>query len=337
MKLKEYQGKEIFRKYGINVPEGYVVSKPEEVKDDKAVLKAQVLEGSRKKKGLIIVSDNAKQDVEKLLGKCSEVLVEEMIQIEKESYLSFTIDRFEKCVKMLYAEEGGIDIEENPDKVKKLKVENVEDITLQGSLKNVATKLFKIMKDYDAELVEINPLAFTKEGLVAVDSKIIIDDNSLFRHLDLVENKVCLAEDRASMCGFNYVELDGNIAVIGNGAGLVMSTLDVINYYGGKPADFLDIGGGASSERMEEAMRLVLSRNPKVLLINIFGGITRCDEIAKAIVNYKKNNSINIPIIVRMIGTNQKQAQKLLNENCIVALESMEDCVKAAVEVVKND
>jgi succinyl-CoA synthetase beta subunit len=335
MRLKEYEGKEIFKQYGIDVPKGYVVSSADDVKEDSAVLKAQVLEGGRKKNGLILISDNAKEDIKGLLEKCDEVLVEEKLDIEKELYLSLTIDRFEKCVKLLFCKCGGIDIEDMADNVVKIKIETENDVEA-CEVSSIAKKLYKIMKETDAELVEINPLVYSNGKYIAADSKIIIDDNALFRHPELVkENKMCYAEKRAAVCGFNYVELDGDIAVIGNGAGLVMSTLDVLNYYGGKAADFLDVGGGADVKRMEQAIDLVLSRKPKALLINIFGGITRCDEIAQGIVNYKKSKGIEVPMVVRLIGTNEEEGKKILNDNCIASLDSMEDFVKAVVGVVK--
>ncbi|PIN79043.1 succinate--CoA ligase subunit beta [Candidatus Woesearchaeota archaeon CG10_big_fil_rev_8_21_14_0_10_34_8] len=335
MRLKEYEGKEIFKQYGIDVPKGYVVSSADDVKEDSAVLKAQVLEGGRKKNGLILISDNAKEDIKGLLEKCDEVLVEEKLDIEKELYLSLTIDRFEKCVKLLFCKCGGIDIEDMADNVVKIKIETENDVEA-CEVSSIAKKLYKIMKETDAELVEINPLVYSNGKYIAADSKIIIDDNALFRHPELVkENKMCYAEERAAVCGFNYVELDGDIAVIGNGAGLVMSTLDVLNYYGGKAADFLDVGGGADVKRMEQAMDVVLTGKPKALLINIFGGITRCDEIAQGIVNYKKSKGIEVPMVVRLIGTNEDEGKKILNDNCIASLDSMEDCVKAVVGVVK--
>lgn len=344
MKLKEYEGKEIFKEYGLKVPEGYVVSDVSEVKDaDKdVVVKSQVLVGSRKKSGGIEFanSENVKDVVSKLLGKeinglkVEEVLVEERLNIEKEMFLSLTIDRFEKKIKVLFYEEGGIDIEKEADKVLKLDVDELDKL---GEVKKVAEVLYKIMKDYDAELVEINPLVVADGELVAADSKIIVDDNALFRHLELApKNRQCYAEERASVCGFNYVELGGDIAVIGNGAGLVMATLDVLNYYGGKPADFLDVGGGADVKRMESAMDAVLSNNPKALLINIFGGITRCDEIAQGIVNYREEKGVDVPMVVRLIGTNEEEGKKILHKGCIVSLDSMEDCIKAVVEVSRK-
>jgi succinyl-CoA synthetase beta subunit len=345
MKLKEHEGKEIFKEYGLKVPGGYVVSDVSEVKaaDKDVVVKSQVLVGSRKKSGGIEFAskEKVKDVVAEMLGreinglKVEEVLIEEKLNIEKEMFLSLTIDRFEKKVKVLFSEEGGIDIEGIADKVLKLDVDGLDK--LDENVKEVAEILYKIMKDYDAELVEINPLVIADGELAAADSKIIVDDNALFRHLELApKNRQCYAEERASVCGFNYVELGGDIAVIGNGAGLVMATLDVLNYYGGKPADFLDVGGGADVKRMENAMDAVLSNNPTALLVNIFGGITRCDEIAQGIVNYRKDKGVEVPMVVRLIGTNEEEGKKILHEGCIVSLDSMEDCVKAVVEASKK-
>lgn len=195
------------------------------------------------------------------------------------------------------------------------------------------------MIDYDAELVEINPLVLSDDKLTAADSKIIIDDNALFRHpefLDKKQEELTEIEREANKYGLQYVELDGDIAVIGNGAGLVMATLDVINYFNGRAANFLDIGGGASVEMMEKALEIVLMKNPKGIFINIFGGITRCDDIANGIVNYVKKNKIKILMVIRMIGTNDKEGRAILNKNNIHALDSMEECAKTVVGLVRE-
>jgi len=195
--------------------------------------------------------------------------------------------------------------------------------------------------DYDAELVEFNPLALTcDERLVAVDVKIIIDDNALYKHPELQKlygRDLIYYERKARELGFNYVELDGDIGVVCNGAGLTMATMDTIFYYGGRPANFLDLGGGAQSERVKEAVKLILT-HPKVrvLLINIFGGITRCDEVATGIVKAIKEVGINKPLVVRMLGTNEDEGRRILIEHGIHVFSEMDDAVKKAIEISKQ-
>lgn len=350
MRLKEYEGKAIFAKVGIRIPKGVLVKNPQGYSNlpcNELVLKSQILAGSRKKNGGIIFT--TKKDVEKELQmlfakkinglKVKEVLIEEKLPISKELYLGLTVDRAERCIKLIFSETGGIDIEkfaqDNPKKVIKKKIEKEDDINIPIA-SSIAKKLFRIMKEKDATLVEINPLVLSKKRLIAADSKIIIDDNSLFRQQGISKEKKDSAENRASQCGFNYIELEGDIAVIGNGAGLVMATLDIIGYYGGKAAAFLDIGGGADFIRMENAIDFLLEKKPKGLLINIFGGITRCDEIAKGIINYKKKKELKLPFVVRLTGTNQEEGRKILNHNQIYSFGNMEECIKKILEMCKN-
>jgi succinyl-CoA synthetase beta subunit len=201
--------------------------------------------------------------------------------------------------------------------------------------------MYKIMSDYDAELVEFNPLALTSDGkLIALDAKIIIDDNSLYRHSELQSfhgRELSEYEKKARELGFSYVELDGDIGVICNGAGLTMATMDSILYYGGKPANFLDIGGGAPRERIREAVKLMLTHpRSRVLLINVFGGITRCDEVALGVVEVIKEIGALKPIIVRMLGTNEEEGRRILKEHNIEVYSEMDDAVKAVVEVAKR-
>ncbi|MEM0470633.1 MAG: succinate--CoA ligase subunit beta, partial [Desulfurococcaceae archaeon] len=206
-----------------------------------------------------------------------------------------------------------------------------------GELSPLMKSMYRIMLDYDAELVEFNPLAYTCEGkLVALDAKIIIDDNSLYKHPELQRlhgRDLSDYEKKAKDLGFSYVELDGDIGVISNGAGLTMATMDSILYYGGKPANFLDIGGGASRDRVKEAVKLMLTHpRSKVLLINIFGGITRCDEVAAGIVEALREVGVSKPIVVRMLGTNEEEGRRILREHGIDAYFEMDDAVKAVVE-----
>ncbi len=347
MKLLEHEGKSIFKKHGIAVPESVVTSSSKDFRELKAkevVVKAQVLVGGRGKAGGIkTAKDDVKGIINEVLSmeikgeKVKEVLVEEKLDIEEELYLSVTVDRASKGLTLLYSSEGGVDIEEvaakSPDKVLKVQADSLDKIPLE--VRTIAKKLYEISKELDAELVEINPLVRAGGRLVAADAKVIIDDNALFRHEEFrkkekVQTKI---EKMAADSGLQYVELEGDIAIIGNGAGLVMSTLDVLDHFGGKPANFLDVGGGASVEKMEDAMEITLTKKPKGIFINIFGGITRCDEIAKGLVNYAKEKGVKVPMVVRLIGTNEEEGKKILNDAGISSLDSMEGCAKKIVEL----
>ena len=318
MKLLESQGKEIFKEYGINIPKQF---KLDEVDQD-VVVKAQVLVGGRGKAGGIKLANktNVKDVSQQILGmqikgeEVKQVLIEEKLNIEEEHYLSVTVDRNSKGYICVASAKGGVNIEDVPkEDIVKGKFENIKDKVCAGKQK-LFQKLLQIAKEKDAILVEINPLVLSDHKLYAADSKVIIDDNALFRQ-DFEGEKE----------GGNYVELDGDVGIIGNGAGLVMGTLDTLAYYGGKPANFLDVGGGSSTEVVEDAIDRVLeNKNVKKLLVNIFAGISRCDEVAQAIVNKK----IGIPMVVRMVGTNQEKGREILLANGIKAFDSMEECVK---------
>jgi len=200
--------------------------------------------------------------------------------------------------------------------------------------------MYQIMRELDAELVEFNPLATTKEGLIALDAKIRIDDNSLYRHPELQEKALRELSPReriAKQYGFSYVELDGNIGIICNGAGLTMATMDLVAYYGGKPANFLDIGGGATRERVKEAAKLILTHERvKVVLINIFGGITRCDEVARGVIEAVNETRTDKPIVVRMLGTNEEEGRRILEEHGYKVFSEADEAVKLAVELAKR-
>ncbi|PIN69552.1 ADP-forming succinate--CoA ligase subunit beta [Candidatus Woesearchaeota archaeon CG11_big_fil_rev_8_21_14_0_20_43_8] len=355
MKLKEHQGKEILRRYSIPVPKGYLAKTPDEalagIGDmQDVVLKAQVLVGGRGKAGGIKPAnrDDIHQIASGLFGmdikglKVDEVLVEEKLNIQKEMFLSLTVNRSERNITLIFSDEGGVNIEElsqdDPEKIHKFgfhTAEELKEITESLFIQPIAISMFSIMKDLDCELVEINPLVLANDRLVAADAKVIIDDNSLFRHEDLrPSSQKTELEKEAAESGLSYVELDGDIAIIGNGAGLVMATLDVVDHFGGRCANFLDVGGGASVERMKKAMDIVLRKDPKGLLINIFGGITRCDEIARGIVGYRDSHSMKIPIVVRMIGTNEDIGKIYLDTNGLHSLDSMEECAKTMVDML---
>ncbi|MEM4718016.1 MAG: ADP-forming succinate--CoA ligase subunit beta [Desulfurococcaceae archaeon] len=372
MKLYEYEAKEIVRRYGIPVPRGRLAYTPDEAyeitKDmGQVVLKSQVLVGGRGLAGGIkVVSnpDEAREVATKFLGsrirgeEVKTILIEEKICISRELYLSLIVDRTSKMIIYLVSELGGVEIEElakkYPDKVHKIYVDPdvgyldymsrnaLSALNLPWSsiseLSSIMKAMYKLMIDYDAELVEFNPLAYTCDGkIIAIDAKIIIDDNSLYRHPELQQlygREYSEYERKARELGFSYVELDGSIGVISNGAGLTMATMDSILYYRGKPANFLDIGGGAPRDRVRNAVKLMLAHpRSKVLLINIFGGITRCDEVAYGIIDAIGEVGYVKPIVVRMLGTNEEEGRRILREHGIEAFIEMDDAVRKAVEL----
>ncbi len=379
MKLYEYISKDIFEKYGIPVLRRKVVERPEDARafaeelGKPVVIKAQILVAGRGKAGGVKFAETpeeAEKVAKELLGstikgvKVRKVLVEEKADVVQELYVGVTIDRAARRPVVLVSRHGGVDIEEiartMPEAIVKRHVdpflglrpyearELAKALGFKGSemrsLAAVIYNIYRIFCDYDAELVESNPLAYTKDGrFVALDARMIVDDNALFRHKEL-EKYVpeVLAEEpetevEARKHGFSYVELDGDIGIIGNGAGLTMATMDLVNYYGGKPANFLDIGGGASAERVKAAVSLLL-RNPrvKVIFANIFGGITRCDEVARGIVEAIRETGIKKPMVIRMVGTNEEEGRKILAEHGIEALEDLDEAAKKAVELAKS-
>jgi len=358
MKMYEYQAKEVFAKYGIPIPKGRTASSVDEVKNalqelQSVALKAQVLHGGRGKAGLIKFAtspEEAGKVAGELFGHSKKILVEERMRILKELYLSITVDRENRVPIVLASAEGGVDIESSR-KVLKCHINPV--IGLQDyECRNIVRKLsltpeqgsqiikilralYRIFVAYDAELVEINPLCVTDKGVVALDAKLNIDDNALYRHQEYKSyDEYTDLEKKAKEADLTYVELDGNIGIVGNGAGLVMATLDAVAYFGGKPANFCDMGGGGGSELTAKAMEFVLS-NPKVkvLFVNVMAGITRCDEVAKGMIAVLEKIK-KVPMVVRMIGTNEAEGRRILKEAGIDALDSMEDAAKKAVEMV---
>ena len=372
MKLYEYEAKEIASRYGIPVPRGKLARTPDEAyivasELGSTVIKAQVLVGGRGLAGGVKIAQTpweAREAAFKLLEssirgvKVNIVLVEEKICVSRELYLSLTIDRAMRKPVFLVSEMGGVEIEDlarkYPGKVHRIHVDPevgysdyMSRIALSAlnlpwsslsELSSIMKSMYRIMVEYDTELVEFNPLAYSCEGkLIALDAKIIIDDNSLSRHPDLQElygRELTSYEKKARELGFSYVELDGDIGVISNVAGLTMATMDSILFYGGKPANFLDIGGGASRERVREAVKLMLNHpRTRVLLVNIFGGITRCDEVALGIIEALKEVSQVKPIVVRMLGTNEEEGRRILLEQGISVFVEMDDAVKTAVNL----
>jgi succinyl-CoA synthetase beta subunit len=336
-------------------------------------VKAQVLVAGRGKAGGILFANSIEETGKtamKLLNMqikgilVKSIWIEEKIQVKKELYFGVTTDRFNQRYIAIASAVGGIDIEEvaskTPDKVIKTPIdpefglaafqakEIAKKIGYSGTqlldLGKVFERLYHAGMDCDAELIEMNPLVETIDGkFVAADARIIIDDNALFRHQEYEkrllegESELSPQELEAMKEDLAYVKLDGNIGVIGNGAGLVMATLDTIQYYGGKPANFLDVGGGAPSEKTALALRLVLSDpNVKALFINILGGITRCDEVAKGIVGAKEKVSVTKPMVIRLVGTNEEEGKRILKEAGVHVLESMEEAAQRVVEISKT-
>ena len=330
MKLYEYQGKALFKKANIPIPNSILITKPKTTHN--VILKAQVLEGGRGKAGLIkkVTKDNSKATSTKLLKKCKSILVEEILDIKQEHYLSIMVDREANKYRLIYSPKGGIDIEQTAKNPKDIKLYTFTNKipNIPNKFKVIAEKLFKLVKDKDLLLAEINPLIETKKGkLIAADSKVVTDDNALFRQPDFqieYQKRQTKEEQKASKFDIHYVKLDGNIGVIGNGAGLVMTTMDLLNNKNLKPADFLDVKGGASEKSMNSALEIIQKQKPKALFINIFGGITHCDYIAKAITKWKLKTKTKIPIVVRMIGTKEKEAEQILKKANIIPVKSLE-------------
>jgi succinyl-CoA synthetase beta subunit len=354
--LYEFQGKELFRRYGIPVSEGRVVTSSIDARAAAeelgvpVVVKAQVLTGGRGKAGgikLAETSEEAEARADEILGMdirghtVRKVLVERASDIEREYYLSVTFDRSAKKPLFMFTTQGGVDIEEvaasSPDALVRLHVDplegchpwharrlvygaGVEDPSEQKQIAAIVGKLYDAFVGCDAMLCEINPLIVTTDGEVrALDAKFSVDDNALFRHPDIAEMRDVDAADPlealAREKGVTYVRLDGEVGVLGNGAGLTMATVDVVTFVGGRPADFCDLGGGGDAQGVVDALE-VITRDPQVrsIYFNIFGGITRCDEVARGILQALERMGIEDPIVVRLDGTNAEEGRRLLQE-----------------------
>ena len=336
MKLYEYEGKELFKLVGIPVPKGVVTDKP--IKwEGKAVVKAQLLEGGRGKRGLVKVTEDVENTIAEMkkLG-IQKFLVEEFIPHKKEVYLSALIDRETAEPIIVASPEGGIDIEQSKNvKIFHIPIERgirsfdiiqIEKYLQVRGLEGIIKGLYKLVTEYEAELAEINPLAVTEdEKLVALDSKVILEDNALYRHMDLLEKL-----GREFTPPSSFVELEGDIGIIGNGAGLTMATMDLVKIMGGNPADFYDIGGGANREEVKKAI-LTLSSLGRVkkIVINVYCGITRCDEVALGIISALQE--VKIPLFVRLVGTNEEEGRKILREHGIPVYDNAIDCIGDAL------
>ena len=374
MDLFEYQGKSLYQKFNINHPKSKLIKNLSDLKDPinlnfPIVVKAQVQVGGRGKAGGIKV---AKDNTE--LTKCSEeilgmdikghkveiLLLEEASNILEEYYISFTLDRSEKKYLIMLSAKGGMDIEqvaeENPDDLVKFHVSPSEKLTSstiselinkanlnkdhEESLSEIIENLYLMFTEGDCDLVEVNPLAITDNGVMALDSKVSLDMNAKYKHpyFDDFEQEIPIpeSEKNAKEKGLNFIKLDGSVGIIGNGAGLVMSTLDVVAENGGKAANFLDIGGGAKAETVSSALEVLeADQNVKSVLINIFGGITRCDLVAEGIIEATKGKELVWPIIIRLDGTNSLEGLEILKANPnekIFIEESMDSAAKLAVQ-----
>ena len=367
MKLYESDAKELFSGYGIPVPKGAVFDNPESVgefaeKFETSVIKAQVLTGGRGKAGGVRIADNpdeAKQVSQQILGMSikgnivRKVLVEEYKKPQKEMYLGITIDRNMRSPVIIASSEGGVDIEEtaklSPDKIHRehinpltgvhkyqsRNIATILDRDNSGAISKIIQELYTVFVEKDCTLVEINPLAVTDSGILALDAKMVIDDNALFRQ-DFKEEVSESPEAEAKKHGMSYVGLDGDIGCIVNGAGLAMAVLDMIKHYGGEPANFMDVRAGAGEEQVRIALGIVSSnRNVKAIVMDIFGGITKCDEVARGIVDVV--SGIKVPLVVRLTGTNEEAGRAILEKHGVIMTSSTEDAAKAVVELVHSN
>jgi succinyl-CoA synthetase beta subunit len=377
LKLFEFEAKKILADHGIPTPRSVLASSQAEAQKNALglkppyVVKAQVLVAGRGKAGGIqfaasteqlsqISSKILKMEIKGL--RVEKILIEEKARTKRELYFGIAVDRSRRCYVAIASTAGGVNIEEvaakSPDKIKRLYVDPLfgfrsfhatkmaSDLGYSGKsmvvLAGVFHQLYRVALEYDVELIEMNPLAETDDGdFVAVDARMIMDDNALYRHPDfrdrLFEEKkteLTPEEIRARKAGLAYVKLEGDIGIMGNGAGLVMATLDAVQLQGGKPANFLDVGGGASVDRVAEALRILLSDpETSVILVNILGGITRCDDVAKGILEAKTNTSSSKPIVIRLVGTNEEEGQRILTQNGIRVLNSMDEAARRAVDI----
>ncbi|MEM0139687.1 MAG: ADP-forming succinate--CoA ligase subunit beta [Ferroplasma sp.] len=357
MNLYEYMGKDIFRKYGIPVPDGYVIEKAGDLKkfEYPVAIKSQILSGKRGKAGGIKFAKNQAEQVEyanQLLGSTinnltvSKLLVERMLNIKKELYLSITLDRSAKMPVIILSSDGGMEIESVPEEnIHKIYIDPMvgySDYIAREALSylpvenkkqfsDLLSKLYQAFVGEDALLTEINPLVIDADNnVIAGDSKVIIDDNALYRHKGymILDPDKTVLENEAASKSFTFIEMDGNIGVIANGAGLTMATLDALTLHKLKPRNFLDLGGTDNIEIVEEAFSFVMRAKPEIIFVNIFGGVTKADTVANGIVSSKKKFNIKQPIVVRLSGVHEEEGQKILLDSGIKAFTNMADAVK---------
>ena len=375
MKIHEYQAKKLFAAYGIPVEKHLLCETPAEIRtafkelgNKTAVVKAQVLTGGRGKAGgvkLVHNEEEAFKQANAILNmeikglQVKKVLLSEAVDIKSEYYVSFTIDRNTRSAILMLSASGGMNIEEvahlNPEKIERFIIDpffGLPDFlarqyafTLFREIENVNSmavilqSLYRLFVEKDVSLAEINPLVLTNnETLVAIDGKLVFDDNALYRHPDISALNEPTEEERteayARSCGFSYVRMDGSIGCMVNGAGLAMATMDLIKLYGASPANFLDIGGSSNPRKVTDAMQLLLA-DPKVcvVLINIFGGITRCDDVAQGLIQAVEMLKPSIPIVVRLTGTNEQEGRALLAGKQFFIAQSLEEAAQKAVSL----
>ena len=372
MNLHEYQAKEVLKRFGLPVPDGLVASSPAEARAHAerfgypVVIKAQVHSGGRGKAGGVQLAANASEAEEKarrVLGltirgfPVRQVLVASAVDIASETYVGILLDRPSKRPLVMASAAGGVDIEEtaatHPEKIHRILVDPTTgllpyqarnlmslvqpDGKLAGRMAGLVEKLYRAWWESDASLCEINPLVVTPAGQVlAIDAKVSLEDNALYRHPDLEAYRDDRDESAGSILarekGLSYVKLDGDLGCIVNGAGLAMATLDLVQHYGGKPANFLDIGGSSNPEKMVTALRVITGdADVRGILLNIFGGITRCDDVARGLLLALDRIRVEAPIVIRLTGTNEEEARAILSERGFTATTSMDDAVREAV------
>lgn len=380
MKLHEYQSKRLFAAHGVPIPGGDVAATPAEARriaeelEPPVVVKSQVLVGGRGKAGGIRLA-RTPEEAERVAAEILEleikglpvrkVLVDQAADIQQEIYLGVVVDRANRRPVMMASSEGGVEIEEvartNPDAIKKVTIDpflglrGYQTLSLakgiglaaehRRAFGRIAQGLYQAFLAYDASLAEINPLIVTTDGeLLAVDGKMVVDDNGLFRHADLAQmrdvDEETVAEREARQAGLSYVQLDGEIGCMVNGAGLAMATMDIIKHFGGAPANFLDIGGGAKADRVAAALRLILA-DPSVdaVLFNIFGGITRCDEVARGILNAFEEVKPTVPLVARLVGTNEEEGRAILEDSGyqLITAKTLAEAAQKAVAAARGE
>ncbi len=376
MKIHEYQARDMFRAYGIPVPDGAVCHTVDEVRalvpddDQLRVIKAQVHAGGRGKAGGVKLARSKAEAVEnaaKILGMdikgytVEKVLVANAVDISKEFYVGLINDRNTKSVTLMASAEGGVEIEEvarvSPEKIIKLSINPVaglmdwqareiafklfSDIKHVRAATDILKKLYKLYIETDSTLAEINPLVITKQGeVMAIDGKMNFDDNALYRQSNILSMREVTEDEQkeidANEKGLSYIKLDGSIGCMVNGAGLAMATMDMIKLYGGEPANFLDIGGSSNPQKVIDAMNILLGdTNVKAVMINIFGGITRCDDVARGLIIALEQIKTEIPIVVRLSGTNAKEGLEMLKATGLPTVSTMSEAAQKAIELSK--
>ncbi len=377
MKIHEYQARNLFKKYGIPVPDAVLCHSAEEVEakipDDNQlrVVKAQVHVGGRGKAGGVKLARSKAEAVEnarKILGMdlkgyiVEKVLIGNAVDIDKEYYVGLINDRNTKTVVLMVSAEGGVDIEEvakvSPEKIIKMPIDplvglmdwQAREVALQlfpdirhaRVAASIFLKLYQLYLDTDSSLAEINPLVLTvQDEIMAIDGKMNFDDNALYRQPEILEMREVTEDEQkeidATEKGLSYIRLDGSIGCMVNGAGLAMATMDMIKLYGGEPANFLDIGGSSNPQKVIDAMSILLSdKNVKAVMINIFGGITRCDDVARGVITALDQIKTTIPIVVRLSGTNASEGLELLKSTGLPTVRTMGEAARKAIELSKR-